>query len=155
MTRSTTAKAADAAKDTVKDVAATAKANATVKVQAAKEEVAERVAEQASNFREASAAFENNDLASDAVKYLGDNLAYAASAVRDMDLTNVQQDVTQFARRNPLVFFGGAAALGFLAARAMKASERAGIEAARPEYPPVPAPQDPNPARTAGQWGYS
>ncbi len=158
MTRATASKVADKAKDTAKEVAETAKANASVKAEAAKEEVASRVSEQADNFREASAAFEGNDLASDALTYLGDNLAHAASAVRDMDLSHIQQDVTQFARRNPLVFFGGAAALGFLAARAMKASERAGAVATAPDrhnYPSVPENQAAYPDQNARRWGYA
>ncbi|ABD56478.1 hypothetical protein [Jannaschia sp. CCS1] len=158
MTRSTKSDIAQTAKETVEDVAATAKANATVKAEAAKEGVADRVSEQAENFRQASNAFEGNDLASDAVQYLGDNLAHAATAVRDMDLGNIQHDMTQFARRNPLVFFGGAAALGFLAARAMKASERAGGTDTLPDRHSYPAISD-NPAaypeHNARRWGYS
>lgn len=158
MTRSTKSDIAKAAKETAEDVAKTAKANASVKAEAAKEDVAARVEEQAENFREASDAFENNALASDAVKYLGDNLAHAASAVRDMDLSNVQQDVTQFARRNPLVFFGGAAALGFLAARAMKASERASAPVTHPDhldYSGVPAGREKVADGNTQGWGYS
>ncbi|UWQ94874.1 hypothetical protein K3728_14400 [Rhodobacteraceae bacterium M385] len=158
MTRSTKSDIATAAKETAEDVAKTAKANATVKAEAAKEDVAARVSEQAENFREASEAFENNALASDAVKYLGDNLAHAATAVRDMDLSNIQHDMTQFARRNPLVFFGGAAALGFLAARAMKASERAGAPVTHPDhldYSGVPAGREAMTEQSTQGWGYS
>ncbi|WP_341864100.1 hypothetical protein [Gymnodinialimonas sp. 57CJ19] len=158
MTRSTKSDIATAAKETAEEVAKTAKANAAVKAEAAKEDVADRVSEQAENFREASEAFENNALASDAVKYLGDNLAHAATAVRDMDLSNIQHDLTQFARRNPLVFFGGAAALGFLAARAMKASERAHTPATHPDhldYSGVPAGRDALAEQGTKGWGYS
>lgn len=158
MTRSTQSDIAKKAKDTVDDVAETAKAQAAVKAEAAKQDVASRVSEQADNFREASKAFEDNDLASDAVKYLGDNLAQAATAVRDMDMSNLQHDVTQFARRNPLVFLGGAAALGFIAARAMKASERTALPAVHPDHVdyagvPVGEPHDIKHGRRG--WGYS
>lgn len=111
MARSTTSKLTASAKET----AELSKANATVKIKVAKEQVADTVADQAHSFREASRAFESNELASDAVKHLGDNLAYVASTVRNMDLSRVQQDMTQLASRQPLVFFYGAAVLGFLA----------------------------------------
>ena len=155
MTRSTTSKLTASAKDTAEQVAETVKANASVKAEAAKETIADTVADQAHRFREASRAFDSNELASDAVKYLGDNLAYAASAVRDVDLANVQQDVTQFARRNPLVFFGGAAALGFLAARALKASERASAPDASGYAPTPAAPMADQHQDTVRGWGYS
>lgn len=130
----------------------------TTKVADAKDTVADRVRTQAEKFREASDAFEGNALASDAVQYLGDNLAQAASAMRDLDQPNVQQDVTQFACRNSLVFFGSAAALSFLAAGALKASNRAGIEAAAADphnYPSVPDNQSVYPDQNARRCGYS
>ncbi len=158
MTSSTNSKLADTAKDAVEDLAETAKSKATLKAETTKAQIADRVADEADSFRAASSAFQDNALASNAVQYLGDNLAHAASAVREMDLSNIQHDMTQFARRNPLVFFGGAAALGFLAARALKASERAGVQATQPDrhnYPGVPEHQTAYSDQNARRWGYS
>lgn len=158
MTRSKKSDITDKAKDTAEDLAEAAKASVTTKAETAKDVVSNHVAAEAASLRQAGATFEGNALASDAVAYLGDNLAQAASAVRDLDLSNIQQDVTQFARRNPLVFFGGAAALGFIAARALKASERSGTHAPqvdRQSYPTVTDQQTAHPDPNARTWGYS
>ena len=44
--------------------------------------------------------------------------------MRDKDLGEVAGDVSDFARRNPLAFLGGAALLGFAGTRIARASER-------------------------------
>ncbi len=154
MTSSTKEKLSDTAKDAAGQVATAAKSQATE----AKSAFADRVEEQSADLRKASEAFDGMPMASDAVKYLSDNLAQAATAVRDLDLSNVHHDLTQFARRNPLVFFGGAAALGFLAARALKASERSSVYVATSdddhEYPSLPEVRSAD-ADQAGRWGYS
>lgn len=128
----------------------------------------------ASRIREAGDAFGPDSFAHTVADRLADNLSQAASAVRDTDLGSLQQDVTEFARRNPLVFFGGAALLGFFAARLMKASERAETDypapAQRPSSPGAYA-QSPSQRSThgynpnanspnansvdRGTWGYS
>ena len=70
---------------------------------------------------------ENNQVAAFAGKY-GENLASQiekfSSYIDDKELKELVTDVEQFARRNPLLFVGGAVALGVLAARFMKSSGR-------------------------------
>ncbi|MEY8838081.1 hypothetical protein AB9K41_03460, partial [Cribrihabitans sp. XS_ASV171] len=78
-------------------------------------------------------------------------LTHAASAVRDADFNSIQEDLTVFARRNPLLFFGGAALLGFVAARALKASERHDDDGYAPAAPAVPTS---HPGLPAGQGEY-
>ena len=51
--------------------------------------------------------------------------------VREQSLSSLTGDLTRFARQNPAVFLGGAALLGFAAARLMKASERSGYGGGR------------------------
>lgn len=67
----------------------------------------------------------NNQVAALAGKY-GDNLAGQiekfSSYIDDKELTELVRDVEQFAKRNPLLFIGGAFALGVLAARFLKSS---------------------------------
>ncbi|HUG47876.1 MAG TPA: hypothetical protein VMP67_05630 [Candidatus Limnocylindria bacterium] len=46
----------------------------------------------------------------------------ASSYIREHDLRDFVQEAEGFARREPLIFLGGAFALGFLAARFLKAS---------------------------------
>ena len=55
-----------------------------------------------------------------------DGLADASDAIRDKDLGEIVGTVTDFARRNPLTFLGGAALLGFAATRFVKSSSTAG-----------------------------
>tara|TARA_R110002110_G_scaffold13092_2_gene62735 strand:+ start:1968 stop:2420 length:453 start_codon:yes stop_codon:yes gene_type:complete len=54
---------------------------------------------------------------------LADGLADASDSMRDKDLGEMVGAVTDFAKRNPFVFLGGAALVGFAATRFAKASE--------------------------------
>lgn len=53
---------------------------------------------------------------------LADGLADASEAIRDKDLGEIVGNLNDFARRNPLMFLGGAALVGFAATRFAKAS---------------------------------
>ncbi len=68
---------------------------------------------------------ENNQVAAFAGKY-GETLAAQvdkfSSYLDEKELRELARDVEQFARRNPLLFVGGAFALGVLAARFLKSS---------------------------------
>jgi len=68
---------------------------------------------------------ENNQVAALAGKY-GETLAgqveKLSSYIDDKELKELMRDVEQFARRNPLLFVGGAFALGIMAARFLKSS---------------------------------
>ena len=55
---------------------------------------------------------------------LADTVADTADGMRDMELYEMAYAVNDFARRNSADFLGGAALLGFVAARFMKASAR-------------------------------
>ncbi|GAD56188.1 hypothetical protein [Limimaricola cinnabarinus] len=55
---------------------------------------------------------------------LADTVADTADGMRDMELDEMAYAVNDFARRNSAAFLGGAALLGFVAARFMKASAR-------------------------------
>lgn len=68
---------------------------------------------------------ENNQVAALAGKY-GETLAGQvekfSSYIDDKEITELLRDVEQFAKRNPLLFVGGAFTLGILAARFLKSS---------------------------------
>lgn len=68
---------------------------------------------------------EKSQMAALAGKY-GENLAGQvekfSSYIEDKEIKELVRDVEQFARRNPLLFVGGAFALGILAARFLKSS---------------------------------
>ncbi|MFO6465750.1 hypothetical protein ACK8OR_15250 [Jannaschia sp. KMU-145] len=102
-----------------------AKGMADAKVDEAKSYASGEIDRTAQQIRDAGRQFGESSYQAQAADYLASNLSYAADAIRDKDLSSVADDLTQFARRNPAVFLGGAALLGFAAARLMKASERA------------------------------
>ncbi|MEJ6392170.1 hypothetical protein V8J82_02820 [Gymnodinialimonas sp. 2305UL16-5] len=134
-------------KEAAADITAKAKADAASAAESIKDTVADRTAEQAANIREAGAAFDDSPYARQAAEQISDSLSHVAASLREADLGSIQRDVTEFARRNPLLFFGGAAALGFVAGRAMKASERA-----EPPAQDIPEPNHAHPA--SNRWGY-
>ncbi|EBA11164.1 hypothetical protein [Roseobacter sp. CCS2] len=58
-----------------------------------------------------------------AVQQVADRIEDAAVKLRDADIGELAGQVTDMARRNPLLFIGGAAVAGFAAARFLKARE--------------------------------
>ncbi len=55
---------------------------------------------------------------------IAESLADASDTIRDRDVGELANEVSRFARRNPLAFLGGAALAGFAATRFAKASAR-------------------------------
>lgn len=106
-------------------VVETARKATAEQAEAAKETAAEHASEQAERMRDAADSFDADSFAHAATGRLADGLGEAARSIRDSDLSHVVEDVSDFARRQPLLFFGGAALLGFAAGRMLKASERA------------------------------
>lgn len=72
---------------------------------------------------------------------MADGLADMSDAVRNKDLGEIVGSLGDFARKNPLVFLGGAALLGFAATRFAKASgsDSAGGQASSATSHPAPA----------------
>ncbi|MXQ08120.1 hypothetical protein GQ651_09725 [Alphaproteobacteria bacterium GH1-50] len=140
------------AEETLENAWGTAEAHAD----AAKSGAARGLSDTAADVREAGSAFDPNSFAGIAADRLAENLSHAADAVRGVDLGSVQSDLSEFARRNPLMFFGGAAVLGFMAGRMLKASERNAVST-------LPAPSIDNTRTTTrpttghehGDWGAS
>lgn len=106
-------------------VAETARKAASDKARAAKDAAADAAREQADRVREAGESFDADSFAHAATDRIADNLHEAARSIRTADLSHLADDLATFARRQPLLFFGGAALLGFAAGRMLKASERA------------------------------
>ena len=78
---------------------------------------------QASRAANAAAAeFDSGTLQAQAAKQVAAGLEHVASVIRDTDLRRTANQVSRFARENPAVFLGGAALIGFAAARFMKSS---------------------------------
>lgn len=111
------------AKETLDQATDAARKRVEAEANAARNDAANTVETQAGKVRRAAGSFDPDSMINQAANRLADNLSDAASAIRTKDLATVQQDVAAFARRNPLLFFGGAALLGFATARMMNASE--------------------------------
>lgn len=116
----------DKAKAQAGELAEKAHEMADSKFDEVKENASGRIEETARHIRNAGHEFGDDSYQAQAADYLASNLTRAADMVRGQNLSTLTSDLTQFARRNPALFLGGAAMLGFAAARLMKASERGG-----------------------------
>ena len=112
------------AKEEASKLADQARAAADDRVEDFKGEATHRISETADNIRSAGREFGADSYQAQAADYLADNLMQAADRIRAQDLDTIARDATDFARRNPAIVLGGAALLGFAAARLLKASER-------------------------------
>ncbi|WP_264210615.1 hypothetical protein [Leisingera thetidis] len=71
----------------------------------------------------AADTFDPGTMQAQAAQVVAGYLEDAAHRVRTVDVERTVRDVSAFARRNPLLFLGGAALAGFAATRFLKASE--------------------------------
>ena len=119
------AEVADRAKAEAAQMGERAKSMAYDKADAYKSQGASEIDRTAARVRAAGEEFGEGSYPAQAADYVASSLSQAADALRNQDIDGMVGEVSRFARRNPAVFLGGAALLGFAAARMMKASERA------------------------------
>ncbi len=127
--KTTASNLADQAKDTADSAVKSATQAATTQANAAKSSVADEVSGVASALRTAAAEMRSGSPQERTFGQIAEGLADASDALRDKDLNTMVQDVTRFARNNPLAFLGGAALIGFAATRFAKASGESGAMA--------------------------
>jgi hypothetical protein len=108
-----------------KSVTEAAKERAAEEARHAREAAADTTREKAEQVREAGEAFDPESFARQITERVAEDLSHAAQSMRSADLGSLADDVSDFARRQPALFYGSAALLGFAAARMLKASERA------------------------------
>lgn len=93
---------------------------------AAAGEMANRAGERVENAADAARAagdeFDAGSLQARAADELAAQLQSVAGVLRETDLSQAAGQVSRFARENPALFLGGAALLGFAAARFLKSS---------------------------------
>ncbi len=78
----------------------------------------------AANAAEAAAAeFDYDSIQARAAHQVADQVQQLSERLRSTDLNSVTRDVSAFARKNPALFIGGAALLGFAATRFLKARD--------------------------------
>ncbi|MBM7070080.1 hypothetical protein [Actibacterium sp. 188UL27-1] len=110
------------AKSAARDVAQNAASAAKDQAETAKSSVADEMSGVASALRTAAEEMRSGSPQERTFGQIAEGLADASEAMRDRDLSEMVQDVSAFARKNPLVFLGGAALIGFAATRFAKAS---------------------------------
>lgn len=109
-----------------KDVADGVTAEAGDYARQAKGTAADEVKSVSSALRTAADELRRGSPQQRAFSQIADGLADASDALRDKDLGEMAQSIKGFAQRNPLVFLGGAALVGFAATRFATASGHRG-----------------------------
>ncbi|MBT8416299.1 MAG: hypothetical protein KJO42_02580 [Silicimonas sp.] len=116
------------AKDKAGEVGENIRDEARYRAEAAKEGVADELSGISSALRKASSDLRDGSPQERTFGAAANALADVADTVRGKDLGEMVDDLSDFARRNPVAFLGGAALLGFAGVRMAKASRRARIE---------------------------
>lgn len=103
------------------------KAAAAARTEDAVEQASETLAQTAEPYAEAarSAAdeFQSASPHAQGLNAVADQIDAASDRLRGMDTIEIAGQIREVATRNPLLFLGGAALMGFAVARFMKASE--------------------------------
>ncbi|MBY5987839.1 hypothetical protein [Roseovarius atlanticus] len=114
------------AKTKVKDMVNDGKEAVTKEAEARMDDVRDDVAEHAdtvsSAARKAAGEFEDYDAVNSILTQASEAVENATNRLRERSIPDLVDDVSAFARRNPLLFLGGAALAGFAAARFLSAS---------------------------------
>lgn len=88
----------------------------------AKADVANEVKDVASALRHASEELRDGSAQERTLGQIAHGIADASDAIRDKDLGEIVQMASNLGRKNPVLFLGGAALLGFAASRYAKSS---------------------------------
>lgn len=100
-------------------------AEAEYHASAARDTVADEAQTAADAANAAADQFDPRSIQAQATQHIADQIEGVAAKLRSADLETVVSRTSDFARRNPLLFVGGAAALGFAATRFLKARDPA------------------------------
>jgi vacuolar-type H+-ATPase subunit H len=115
---------ADTAREKAREMAGEARERAYEYGREYKDEAASETSKIANALRKASEDLHDGSPQERIFAKLADTVADTADGMREMELDEMAYAVNDFARRNSAAFLGGAALLGFVAARFMKASAR-------------------------------
>ncbi|WP_298447482.1 hypothetical protein [uncultured Marinobacter sp.] len=114
--------ASEEVKAGAQDAADTVSAEAGHYADQAKGAAADEVKDVASALRSAAEEMRRGSAQERTFSQIAEGLADASDAMRDKDLGEMVGAVSNFARRNPMVFLGSAALIGFAATRFARAS---------------------------------
>lgn len=109
-------------KDNTKDVANAAAAQASQVAHEAKDTAAGQISGVASALREAASGLTKGSAVERTLGQIANGFADASESLHDRDLGELVSAASDVAKRNPVVFIGGAVLLGFAASRFLKAS---------------------------------
>ncbi|WOI57138.1 hypothetical protein [Palleronia sp. LCG004] len=115
----------DDAQTTAESLGARAQEEAYSRADRAKSGIASEISGFADALRRAADDMRSGSPQEKSFGQIAGALADASDAVRDRDLGQLAGDASDFARRNPLAFLGGAALAGFAVSRFAKASASA------------------------------
>ncbi|WP_316016109.1 hypothetical protein [Roseobacter sp. HKCCA0434] len=110
-----------------------------------KEAAASEVSNMANALRTAADELRSGSPQERTFAQIADGLADASDSIRGKDMGEIAGDLSRYARRNPLVFLGGAALIGFAATRFANASARRPYD--HDDYEPTGAPRAPAASR--------
>lgn len=114
--------ATEEVKERAQDVADTVATEAGHYAGQAKQAAADEVKSVSSALRTAADEMRSGSPQERTFSQIADGLADVSDSVRDKDLGEMVGAVSDFAKRNPMIFLGGAALIGFAATRFAKAS---------------------------------
>ncbi|GGL75281.1 hypothetical protein [Wenxinia marina] len=120
--RDTAHEIADAAKRTGRDAQAAVTDEVRRRGESAKSATADEIHTVSEALRKAARDLQDGSPQERTFGYLADNLATMSDTVRDKDIGEMVDDLSAFARRNPLMFLGASALVGFAVARFGRAS---------------------------------
>lgn len=129
---------AEQTKSAAGDMVQDATKAAATQANAAKSSVADEVSGVASALRTAAEEMRSGSPQERTFGQIAEGLADASDAMREKDLSTMVQDVSAFARKNPMVFLGGAALIGFAATRFAKASSETTADQRSAPYTSTP-----------------
>lgn len=109
-----------AARDAAETVRDTAKTTATETAAELKSDAVHHADQAAAAAQEAAAQFDPQSLQAEAMRVVADKITETTDRFRNKPIDELIDDAAVFARRNPLIVLGGAALLGFAAARFLK-----------------------------------
>lgn len=114
----------DTARKRASEMAETAKDHATASAEetaeAARDDVVDNADDVANAAQAARGEFEPNSFEAEALRQIETQISSVTNRLREKPVDEMLDDVGAFARRNPLLFLGGAALAGFATMRFLK-----------------------------------
>lgn len=109
-------------KSRASEAMSSAKEEATHRAEGAKSSIANEMSDVARALRSATDDLRGNSTSRRTVDWVADRIEGMSQAMRNRDTSQLMSDVSGFAKRNPALFLGGAALVGFAISRFAKAS---------------------------------